>query len=88
MQMCEYADLRVTPAGLTSLSARLDDLHDRYHQRYPDWAANGRQAKNRACAQEIENTLQRMTTVDLAGVKPEQLDSYLVELAHFSLPAK
>jgi hypothetical protein len=34
-KICEYADNRVSPWGITSLSKRLDDLADRYQKTHP-----------------------------------------------------
>jgi len=34
-QICEYADMRVDPFSIVSLTARLEDLEQRYQQRHP-----------------------------------------------------
>lgn len=87
-QICQYADMRVTPNGITSLSERLEDLRARYKNRYPKWGEKQSFAKNSVCAQQIEDTLQQHTAADITNIPAETISSYLVELAQFEIPTE
>src|SRR5690606_11427281 len=57
-KICEYADLRVTPFGITSLENRLNDIHQRYKQHSQAWADEQLLTKNKSFGQKIEQQLQ------------------------------
>lgn len=83
-QICQYADLRVTPRGVVSLEERLQDLHERYASKYPNWS-DTLFAENGECAKKIEQALQNHTSADITSVPAEKIQAYLVELSHFAV---
>lgn len=87
-QICEYADLRVTPTGITALDERLADLRKRYKEKYPKWKDDQAFARNNHCASRIENLLQQYTSVDITDIPDETIKAYLVELAQFEIPTE
>ena len=83
-QMCEYADLRVVPSGITSLAERLADLRQRYSH-HPGWDNETDFQQNVECAKLIEERLQQQTNVDITHIPPEKIETYLVELPLFEI---
>ena len=84
-QICEYADLRVTPSAVVSMKTRMKDLRDRYANKI-GWDDPKVFAHNLACAQQIKNNLQNQTSVDITAIAEDKIQAYLVELARFELP--
>lgn len=83
-QICEYADLRVTPTGLTSLTERLADIKKRYSHSSPEWANEVHFAQSLQFAEMIENTLQKNTDIDITEIPSEKIEAYLVKLPQYS----
>ncbi len=84
-QICEYADLRVTPEGVTDMETRIADLHRRYAKTLK-WSDDHNYQENLTCSKEIQDRLQQHTSVDITEIPPQTIESYLVELARFELP--
>lgn len=88
-QICEYADLRVTPRGVVSLEERLEDLRERYHsKRHIEWATDTAFEKTKQHAQQVEEHIQKQTGVDVASISSETVQPYLVELRQAEVPAQ
>lgn len=83
-QICEYADLRVTPKGITSLAERLADIQKRYSASSPQWANSAHFAQSLQFAQIIENTLQKNTDIDITQIPSEKIEAYLVKLPQYT----
>ncbi|EKD22933.1 MAG: hypothetical protein ACD_83C00180G0002 [uncultured bacterium] len=84
-QICSYADLRVTPKGVASLTERLTDLRERYQAKYSIWKNDAFFAQHNQCAQQIEATLQQYTSTDIINIPSEKIELLLVELAQFEI---
>lgn len=84
-KICEYADLRVTPFGITSLEARLDDIHQRYKAHQQKWADEELLKQNKIIGKKIEQQLQNNTDQDILTIPAEKLSTYLVELADYKI---
>lgn len=84
-KICEYADLRVTPFGVTSLIERLEDIHQRYQEHSKDWADEELLIKNKQFGQKIEQQLQTHTTTDILKIPSEKIATYLVELPSYQI---
>ncbi|MCC6711146.1 MAG: hypothetical protein IT416_02215 [Candidatus Pacebacteria bacterium] len=84
-KICEYADLRVTPIGITSLNDRLDDIHQRYQQHRGAWADEKLLATNKQAGKEIENQLQQHISQDILTIPTKKIATYLVELAGYQI---
>ena len=83
-QICEYADLRVIPTGVTSLHDRLVDLRHRYSH-HPGWDNEINFQQNVTCAKQIEDRLQQHTSVDITQIPPEKIQALLVKLPQFAI---
>lgn len=84
-QICEYADIRVTPDGVVSLRERLADFRRRYAH-YEGWSSEERYQRNLTCAEQLETALQKHTSVDITDIPAEKIQAYLVELSQFEIP--
>lgn len=82
-QICEYADMRVIPDGISSLEKRLTDIHDRYQHLSPDWADKELFIKNKIFGKKIEDSLQQNTTKNIIFIPQRKIDSYLIELPQY-----
>lgn len=83
-QICEYADIRVVPAGVTSLLERLQDFRRRYAH-YDGWSTEEKYQRNVECAQQLEGNLQRHITENITAIPPEKIQAYLVKLRQFEI---
>ena len=84
-KICEYADMRVTPNGITSMSERLDDIHERYKEHYADWADESQLATNKDFGNRIEQELQQNTSKDIIEITEEKIATYLVKLTDLEI---
>lgn len=84
-KICEYADLRVTPNGITSMSERLDDIHKRYKEHYIDWADEDLLIKNKKFGKKIELEIQQNTSSDIVEITEEKIATYLVKLTNYEI---
>lgn len=84
-KICEYADLRVTPFGITSLENRLNDIHQRYKQHSQAWSDEQLLTQNKSFGQKIEQQLQTNTKVDIITIPAEKIATYLVELPDYQI---
>lgn len=84
-QICEYADIRVTPNGVVSMLERLEDFRKRYAH-YEGWSTEENYQKNIDCGHQIEANLQQHTSIDITTISAEKIEAYLVELRQFEIP--
>ena len=82
-QICEYADMRVIPNGISSLDKRLTDIHDRYQHLSPDWEDKELLTKNKIFGKKIEDSLQENTIENIIFIPQRKIDSYLIELPQY-----
>lgn len=76
----EYADDRVTPWGVVSLTDRLEDLERRYGHRYPSETDKKRRAEFAAVAHRMEAAIFSQTTLQPSDITDERVEPLLAEL--------
>ncbi|NCN45241.1 MAG: hypothetical protein COU63_04645 [Candidatus Pacebacteria bacterium CG10_big_fil_rev_8_21_14_0_10_36_11] len=84
-QICEYADLRVIPTGISSLQDRLVDIQSRYKHRSKSWADENLFVLNQKFGVILEKNLQQNANVDITNISSEKISTYLVELSHYQI---
>lgn len=75
LKIMHYADSRVTPVGVVTLSQRIDDLVTRYHKDIAQFEY----------LFQLETELQNETTIDFASINEVSVESFFDELRQYSL---
>lgn len=85
LQICEYADMRIAPQGVTSLEKRLKDVKNRYQVKGSTWANDELFNKNLEFGKKIEKRLAKHTQQDLSRLSEQDLEESLVKLSQYQL---
>lgn len=84
-QICAYADVRVTPFGVVSLEERLQDLEERYGDKYPEPEQLEQRRIFATKMHEIEVAIFQRTTITPADVTEEKVKVHFPILQQFQL---
>lgn len=83
LQITLYADLRLTPEGLASMSDRINDLRQRYQSVDPKWRDEKSYQQRRQDCLRLEQSINSQTTIDVTQLQSKQVDSTAEKLRSF-----
>lgn len=81
----EYADLRIGPYGLLSITQRFDDIVKRYTGRWHELSNIDHVELRRKYALLLEEQIQSLTKIDLQQIKNAQIENDIPNLARYSI---
>jgi hypothetical protein len=84
-KICEYADDRVTPTGVTSLDLRLKDLEERYRHRYPSAEDQDKRKRFGELAKQLEQDIFTNLTITSADITDLTVNTRLENLRKFEI---
>lgn len=81
--ICTYADLRIAPQGLVSITNRLQDLRERYRKRDADWSQPETYQQRLTSTLQTEAKLDELTQVSLPNITQKQLRQIVNQLTEY-----
>ncbi len=80
-----YCDLRVTPHGLASINARIQDLRERYHHRDQNWTDKKTFHKWLGSSLKLEKQIDQHTNISLNQIQPSDLTPIINNLVEYTI---
>ena len=84
-KICAYSDMRVTPQGIVPLQRRLDDLEQRYYQRYPSDEDKEKRQQSRQYLQKIEEQIFTRSQITSEYVTDQTVEAELAVLKQWQI---
>jgi 5'-deoxynucleotidase YfbR-like HD superfamily hydrolase len=84
-KICAYADMRVTPYGITSLAERLEDLERRYSSKYPSDEQRERRRIFSEYLRKIEQQIFAVSDIQADQVTEDVLEDLIANLKNFEI---
>lgn len=87
-KICAYADMRVTPFGVVSLTERLDDLEERYGHKYAEPEQKARRLAYREFLGQIETQIFAKSRLRTEEITDATVEEKFVQLRAWVISAK
>lgn len=84
-KICEYADDRVTPFGVANLAKRLQDLEDRYSQKYPSLQDQQKRKRFATWAFKLEQQIFQRASIQPTDITDQSVNARLENLQKFEI---